>query len=125
MKYLQILRAAAKKLGGYNFETSVKRAHAPGYIVRLRLVRNSFSHRGGMFGYDSSITVSYACELISVSMCYSQGDGFNTSLSRLCTVPTGYFLPCLTYCLACVYGVWYIVLGVVAGGTVMCYLGRR
>ena len=29
------------------------------------------------------ITVSYAWELTSVSMCYSQGDGFNTSLFRL------------------------------------------
>ena len=44
-----------------------------------------------VFGYDS-ITVSYTWELISVSMCYSQGDGFNTSLSRLCTVPTNSFL---------------------------------
>ena len=34
-----------------------------------------------MFGCTSR-TVSYARELISVSMCYSQGDGFNTSLSR-------------------------------------------
>ena len=34
-----------------------------------------------MFAYDS-ITVSYASELTSVSMRYSQGDGFNTSLSR-------------------------------------------
>ena len=34
-----------------------------------------------MFAYDS-ITVSYARELISVSMCYSQGGGFDTSLSR-------------------------------------------
>ena len=32
-----------------------------------------------MFEYDS-ITVSYARELTSVSMRYSQGDGFNTSL---------------------------------------------
>ena len=38
--------------------------------------------------YDS-ITVSYAWELTSVSMCSSQGDGFNISLSRSlhCTVP--------------------------------------
>ena len=34
-----------------------------------------------VFEYDS-ITVSYARELTSVSMRYSQGDGFNTSLSR-------------------------------------------
>ena len=37
---------------------------------------------GGMFGYDS-ITVSYAWGLLSVFMCYPQGDGFSTSLSRL------------------------------------------
>ena len=36
----------------------------------------------GMFPYDS-ITVSSPWELISVSMCYSQGDGFNTPLLRL------------------------------------------
>ena len=44
-----------------------------------------------MFGYDS-ITVSYAWELISVSMCYSQEDGVNNSLFRLCTVPTSHLL---------------------------------
>ena len=63
------------------FETSVKRVHAPGGIKRLRLVRNCFKSSRGMFAYDS-ITVSYARELTSVSMRYSQGDGFNTSLSR-------------------------------------------
>ena len=77
-----------------------------------------------LFGYDS-ITVSYAWELISVSMCYSQGDGFNTSLSRLCTVPTSL----LTYLLTCTCLLLctelYIVLGVVVGGTVMCYPGRQ
>ena len=36
----------------------------------------------GIFAYDS-ITVLSAWELISVSMCYTQGDGFNISLSRL------------------------------------------
>ena len=30
-----------------------------------------------------AMTVSYARELTSVYICYSQGDGFNTSLSRL------------------------------------------
>ena len=30
-----------------------------------------------------AITVSYARELTSVYICYSQEDGFNTSLSRL------------------------------------------
>ena len=43
---------------------------------------------GGMFTYDS-ITVSSAWELISVSMCNSQGDGVNTPCLGLCTVPTG------------------------------------
>ena len=40
-----------------------------------------------VFAYDS-ITVSYARELTSVSMRYSQGDGVDTSLSRLmfCTL---------------------------------------
>ena len=73
------------------FEISVKRVRALGEIQRLRLIRNSFSHRRGMFAFDS-ITVSSARELISVSMCYSQGDGFNTLLSRSCTVPTSTFL---------------------------------
>ena len=74
-----------------------------------------------MFGYDS-IAVSYAWELIPVSMSYSQGDGFNTSLSRLCTVPTSH-LSCF---LACVRsGKLCILVGVVVGGTVMCYPGRR
>ena len=40
----------------------------------------SFEARG-MFGCTSR-TVSYARELISVFMCYSQGGGFNTSWSR-------------------------------------------
>ena len=35
-----------------------------------------------VFRYDS-ITESYAWELLSVFMCYPQGDGFSTSLSRL------------------------------------------
>ena len=83
-----------------------------------RLIRDGTA----VFGYDY-ISVSYAWELVSVSMCYPQGDEINASLSRVCTVPTSYFLPCLTNCLACVYGVWYIVLGVVADGTVMCYPG--
>ena len=37
---------------------------------------------GGMFGRTSRF-VSQARELTSVSMCYSQGDGFNTSLFGL------------------------------------------
>ena len=42
----------------------------------------SFEARG-MFGCTSRTVVSYARELTSVSMCYPQGDGFITSLSRL------------------------------------------
>ena len=36
-----------------------------------------------MIEYDNSITISYAKELTSVSLCYSQGDEFNTLLFRL------------------------------------------
>ena len=74
-----------------------------------------------MFGYDS-ITVSYALELISVSMCYLHGDGLNTSLSRLCTVHTcpAYLYDLCTECLGLC-----IVLGVVVGGMAMCYPERR
>ena len=43
-------------------------------------VKRFFVSRG-MIEY-ASITVSYAWELTSVYMCYSQGDGFNTSQSR-------------------------------------------
>ena len=64
------------------FEISVKRVHAPGGIKRLRLAMKRLNSSRGMFAYHS-ITVSSACELISVSMCYSQGDGVYTSLSRL------------------------------------------
>ena len=75
-----------------------------------------------MIEYDS-ITVLHAWELTSVYMCYSQGDVFNTSLSRSlhCTVPTVGVV------------VWFVVvyerpclLGVVMfGGTIMCCPGRR
>ena len=47
-------------------------------------VRRTTTNKGAsaMFGYAPK-NVSYAWELTSVYMCYSQGDGFNTSLSRL------------------------------------------
>ena len=80
-----------------------------------------------VFGYDS-ITVSYAWEFISVSMCYSQGDEFNTSLSTLCTVPTSPCLPVLLAptCFGVRSGILCIVLGVVIfRGTVICYPERR
>ena len=64
------------------------------------------------------ITVSSARELTSVSMCYSQGGGFSTSLSRslqlYCAHSESIVLQ--TVCLLCV---------VMFGGTVMPYLGRR
>ena len=79
------------------FEISVKRVHTPEEIKRLRLMRNGLIKSSrGMFAYDS-ITVSYAWELISVSMCYSQGGGVNTPLSRLCAAPTTY----LTFLYTC------------------------
>ena len=74
-----------------------------------------------MFGYDS-ITVSYARELISVSMCYSQGDGFSASLSSYVLYPR---VACLLACMCTECLGLCIVLGVVVGGMVMCYPGRR
>ena len=47
-----------------------------------RGVCSSDVHHLVLFAYDS-ISVSSAWELTSVSMRYSQGDGVNTSLSRL------------------------------------------
>ena len=44
--------------------------------------------------YDS-ITVSSACELTSVLMRYSQGDGANTSLSRLVYCTHVYYVDCV------------------------------
>ena len=43
----------------------------------------SVQYNGGLCLSTLLETVSYAWELTSVSMCYSQGDGFNTFLSRL------------------------------------------
>ena len=51
-----------------------------GFLEPREMLR-SFEARG-MFGC-TSWTDSYARELISVSMCYSQGDGLNTSLFGL------------------------------------------
>ena len=71
-----------------------------------------------MFEYDS-IAVLYARELTSVSMRYSQGDGFNTSLSRsmYCTYASLLLDVSIrdSSCM-CV---------VIFRGTVMCYLGRK
>ena len=73
---------------------------------------------GGMIEY-APITVSYAWELTSVSMCYPQGDGFNTSLSRslqLHCTPGESIVVLQTVCLLCV---------VIFGGTVMPYLAKH
>ena len=64
-----------------------------------------------MFGYDS-ITVSSAWELTSVSMRYSQGDGVNTSLSRLMNCTHVYVCPVLVVvpflsCVLCGYLPWH------------------
>ena len=77
----------------------------------------SFEARG-IFGCTSR-TVSYAWELTSVFICYRQGDGFNTSLSRL--LPDSdplYWCRCV---LERVYKRPYILGVVMFGGTVMCY----
>ena len=79
---------------------------------------------GGMREYVA-ITVSQLWELTSVSMCYSQGDGFNTSLSGLgyynCTLPTVSVCFVVVYKRPCVC----LLRVVMFGGTVMCYTGRR
>ena len=56
-----------------------------------------FCEAKGMFEYISR-TVSYAEELISVSICYSQRNGFKTPLSRLlylCTQDSVVFCWCV------------------------------
>ena len=75
----------------------------------------------GMFGCTSR-TVSHARELISVSICYSQGDRFYTSLSRFMYCTHASLPVCVSereykrLCLLCV---------VIFRGTVMCYPGRQ
>ena len=64
------------------FEISVKRVHAPGGNKTFETSKKRLKSSSGVFGYDS-MTVSSAWELTSVYMRYSQGDGVNTSLSRL------------------------------------------
>ena len=61
-----------------------------------------------MFAYDS-ITVSYAWELILVSMCYSQGGGVINTLVMYCTHDLldfliYLFLPCVIYGVAYCFG---------------------
>ena len=63
------------------FEINVKQVHAPGGNKTFE-TKKRLKSSGGIFRYDS-ITVSSAWELTSVSTRYSQGDGVNTSLSRL------------------------------------------
>ena len=60
-----------------------------------RKTLRSFEARG-MFGCTSR-TVSYASELMSVSTCYLQGDGFHTSLSRLMYYTHASLPGCVTY----------------------------
>ena len=56
---------------------------------------------------------------MSVSMRYSQGDGVNASLSRLCTVPTfKIYNITLSSVVSCV-----VIMGIFRD-TVMCYQGR-
>ena len=76
----------------------------------------------GIFAYDS-ITVSSAWELTSVPMRYSQGEGINTSLSRImyCTYES-YIVSVL--CIVVVPFPSCVVCIVIFRGTVMCYQGR-
>ena len=63
--------------------SNVKGFIKPPYsISRATPIDSDRCHLPTVFAYDS-ITVSSAWELTSVSMRYSQGDGVNTSLSRL------------------------------------------
>ena len=73
----------------------------------------------GMFAYDS-ITVSSAWELTSVSMRYSQGDGVNTSLSRIMYCSH-------VYSIVLVFGSVpsCVVCMVIFRGTAMRYQGRK
>ena len=52
------------------------------YVKSTAVAEDNGNRRPYTVSYDS-ITVSYAREFLSVSMPYSQGGGFNTSLSRL------------------------------------------
>ena len=104
----------------------MKRVHAPGGDKTFEASKKRLKSSRGMFTYDS-IAVSSAWELTSVSMRYSQGEGVNTSLSRLCTVPTIsiinsvslYSLRIVVPFLSCV------VCMVIFRGTVMCFQGRK
>ena len=59
----------------------MKRVHAPGGEIKRSRLRTAYVIEGDV--QIDSITVSSAWELTSVSIRYSQGDGVNTSLSRL------------------------------------------
>ena len=76
----------------------------------------------------TSRTVSYAWELISVSMYYSQGDGFDTSLSMFMYCTHASLPGCVTYFL-CVLEREYkrlcLLCVVIFRSTVMCYPGRQ
>ena len=81
------------------------------YFVKTppHLICNACNALRWVFAYDS-ITVSSAWELISVSMCYSQGGIVNTPCLGLCTVPTSsvrlcsfVFVPGSLSCVSCDY----------------------
>ena len=72
-----------------------------------------------MFVYDS-ITVSSAWELTSVSMHYSQGEGVNTSLSRIM-----YCTHVVSWSDVRIRGSSCVVCMGIFRGTVMCYQKRK
>ena len=89
----------------------VKRVHAPGGNKSFDTSKKWLKPSRGMFAYDS-ITVSSAWELVSVSMCYSQGDGVNTPCLGVCTVPTSCVRLCslvvpFLSCVLCGYLSWH------------------
>ena len=104
------------QLGGSNIVISVKRVHAPGGDKTFETNKKRLKSSRGMFAYNS-ITVSSAWELISVSMCYSQGNGANTPCLGLCTVRT------ISSSLdVSIRDSSFVVCLVIFRGTVMCYL---
>ena len=75
-----------------------------------------------MFEYASGNRFIYVgVDISTIYMCYSQGDGFNTSLSRLLQ------LYCTHSQQSLIDGVFVVnwLCYVMFPGTVMCHLGRR
>ena len=75
-----------------------------------------FCEARGVFRYTSR-TVSYAKELTSVPMCYSQGNGINTPLSRL--------LYCSVHANQMASLIVVVCVRLRSWSSVMSYLGRR